>query len=46
MPIDYRAVRLHGTDNLFALTTARYYAQPLVIPGLGVGSEVTAQALW
>ncbi|NCT68202.1 MAG: homoserine dehydrogenase [Rhodanobacteraceae bacterium] len=39
------AARLAGTDNLFALTTQRYRAQPLVIQGPGAGSEVTAQAL-
>jgi aspartokinase/homoserine dehydrogenase 1 len=39
------AARLAGTDNLFALTTQRYRAQPLVIQGLGAGPEVTAQAL-
>lgn len=39
------AARLTGTDNLFALTTARYHAQPLVLQGPGAGSEVTAQAL-
>jgi aspartokinase/homoserine dehydrogenase 1 len=39
------AARLAGTDNLFALTTLRYRAQPLVISGPGAGPEVTAQAL-
>jgi aspartokinase/homoserine dehydrogenase 1 len=39
------AARLAGTDNLFALTTSRYRAQPLVIQGPGAGPEVTAQAL-
>jgi len=39
------AARLSGTDNLFALTTQRYRAQPLVIQGPGAGPEVTAQAL-
>lgn len=42
---DHPAANLHGTDNLFALTTARYHAQPLVIRGPGAGAEVTAQAL-
>lgn len=37
--------RLTGCDNLFALTTTRYHAQPLVIQGAGAGPEVTAQAL-
>ncbi|HEY3521090.1 MAG TPA: homoserine dehydrogenase [Rhodanobacteraceae bacterium] len=39
------AARLRGCDNSFALTTARYRAQPLVIQGAGAGPEVTAQAL-
>ncbi len=39
------AARLAGTDNLFALTTARYRVQPLLIQGPGAGPEVTAQAL-
>jgi homoserine dehydrogenase len=39
------AARLSGCDNQFALTTARYRAQPLVIQGAGAGPEVTAQAL-
>ncbi|MGN6730163.1 MAG: homoserine dehydrogenase [Rhodanobacteraceae bacterium] len=39
------AARLSGCDNLFALTTTRYHAQPLVIQGAGAGPEVTAQAL-
>jgi aspartokinase/homoserine dehydrogenase 1 len=39
------AARLAGTDNLYALTTQRYRAQPLVIQGPGAGPEVTAQAL-
>jgi aspartokinase/homoserine dehydrogenase 1 len=39
------AARLAGTDNLYALTTMRYCAQPLVIQGPGAGPEVTAQAL-
>jgi aspartokinase/homoserine dehydrogenase 1 len=36
---------LTGCDNLFALTTARYHAQPLMIQGAGAGPDVTAQAL-
>lgn len=39
------AARLAGCDNLFALTTTRYHARPLVIQGAGAGPEVTAQAL-
>jgi aspartokinase/homoserine dehydrogenase 1 len=39
------AARVSGTDNLFAVTTERYRARPLVIQGPGAGAEVTAQAL-
>lgn len=39
------AAALSGADNVFAFTTARYPAQPLVIRGPGAGAEVTAQAL-
>lgn len=39
------AAALSGADNVFAFTTARYHAQPLVIRGPGAGAEVTAQAL-
>ncbi|KGI78542.1 homoserine dehydrogenase [Oleiagrimonas soli] len=42
---EHPANGLRGTDNLFAFTTARYRAQPLVIQGPGAGAEVTAQAL-
>jgi homoserine dehydrogenase len=42
---DHPAARLSGADNLFALTTKRYRARPLVIQGPGAGAEVTAQAL-
>jgi aspartokinase/homoserine dehydrogenase 1 len=42
---DHPAARLSGTDNLFALTSTRYHAQPLVIQGPGAGAGVTAQAL-
>ncbi len=45
VPAGHPAARLRGTDNLFALTTTRYRAQPLVIQGPGAGPEVTAQAL-
>jgi aspartokinase/homoserine dehydrogenase 1 len=41
----HAAARVSGTDNLFALTTERYRARPLVIQGPGAGAEVTAQAL-
>ncbi|MEO6688238.1 MAG: homoserine dehydrogenase [Dokdonella sp.] len=43
--LTHPCARLAGTDNLFALTTQRYRAQPLVIQGPGAGPEVTAQAL-
>jgi len=39
------AARLAGSDNLFALTTARYADRPLVIAGPGAGAGITAQAL-
>jgi len=42
---NHPAARVCGTDNLFALTTERYRARPLVIQGPGAGAEVTAQAL-
>jgi aspartokinase/homoserine dehydrogenase 1 len=42
---DHPACGLRGTDNLFALTTTRYHARPLVIQGPGAGADVTAQAL-
>ncbi|HEX5122203.1 MAG TPA: homoserine dehydrogenase [Rhodanobacteraceae bacterium] len=42
---DHPAARLSGADNLFALTTQRYRARPLVIQGPGAGADVTAQAL-
>jgi aspartokinase/homoserine dehydrogenase 1 len=42
---NHAAARMSGTDNLFALTTERYRARPLVIQGPGAGAEVTAQAL-
>jgi aspartokinase/homoserine dehydrogenase 1 len=42
---EHPAARLAGTDNLYALSTSRYSAQPLVIQGPGAGPEVTAQAL-
>lgn len=42
---EHPAARLSGADNLFALTTQRYRARPLVIQGPGAGAEVTAQAL-
>ena len=34
-----------GTDNVVAITSCRYQAQPLVIRGPGAGAEVTAAAL-
>lgn len=45
VPAAHPAARLSGCDNLFALSTTRYHAQPLVIQGAGAGPEVTAQAL-
>lgn len=37
---------LHGTDNQFAFTTARYKANPLVITGPGAGPAVTAAGVY
>ena len=45
VPLTHPAARLYGTDNQFALTTARYNTRPMVIQGPGAGPEVTAQAL-
>jgi aspartokinase/homoserine dehydrogenase 1 len=42
---EHPAARLRGTDNQFALSTARYNVQPLVIQGPGAGPQITAQAL-
>ncbi|HEY6544498.1 MAG TPA: homoserine dehydrogenase [Dokdonella sp.] len=42
---DAPLAQLHGTDNLFALTTRSYRERPLLIQGPGAGVEVTAQAL-
>jgi len=45
LPPDHPCAQLSGADNLFAFTTRRYHAQPLVVRGPGAGPEVTAQAL-
>lgn len=37
--------RLHGTDNLIAIYTRRYFKQPLIVQGPGAGREVTAAGL-
>jgi cystathionine gamma-synthase len=37
---------LHGTDNQFTFTTARYHTQPLVITGPGAGPAVTAAGVF
>ncbi|HVX39439.1 MAG TPA: hypothetical protein VHB25_07685 [Gemmatimonadaceae bacterium] len=37
---------LHGTDNQFSFTTARYKANPLVITGPGAGPAVTAAGVY
>lgn len=37
--------RLHGTDNLIAIYTQRYFKQPLIVQGPGAGREVTAAGL-
>lgn len=41
-PMTHAFARLSATDNIFAFTTARYGAQPLVVQGPGAGPEVTA----
>ena len=38
--------RLGATDNIFAFTTARYDARPLVVQGPGAGPEVTAAGVF
>jgi aspartokinase/homoserine dehydrogenase 1 len=43
--IDDPAAGVRGTDNQFAVSTARYRVQPLIIQGPGAGAELTAQAL-
>lgn len=45
VPATHPAAHLGAADNLFAFTTQRYAARPLVIQGAGAGPEVTAQAL-
>lgn len=42
VPADTDFGRLDGQDNLFAITTNRYAASPLIIRGPGAGPEVTA----
>ena len=42
---EHPCAQLSGADNLFAFTTRRYHAQPLVVRGPGAGPDVTAQAL-
>ncbi|TDI46361.1 MAG: bifunctional aspartate kinase/homoserine dehydrogenase I [Acidobacteria bacterium] len=40
------AASLEATDNLFAITTARYHETPLVIRGSGAGPTVTAAGVF
>jgi homoserine dehydrogenase len=42
LPYQHPLASLRGPDNLVALTTARYHAQPLVVRGPGAGAAVTA----
>lgn len=46
VPITDPLSLLHGTDNQFAFTTARYKANPLVITGPGAGPAVTAAGVY
>jgi bifunctional aspartokinase / homoserine dehydrogenase 1 len=46
VPISSSLSLLHGTDNQFSFTTARYNEQPLVISGPGAGSSVTAAGVY
>ncbi|MBI5517763.1 MAG: bifunctional aspartate kinase/homoserine dehydrogenase I [Deltaproteobacteria bacterium] len=41
-PREHAFGRLGATDNVFAFTTERYRARPLVVQGPGAGPEVTA----
>jgi len=41
-PATHAFARLGATDNIFAFTTARYSARPLIVQGPGAGPEVTA----
>ncbi len=41
-PETHPFARLGATDNIFAFTTARYAARPLVVQGPGAGPDVTA----
>lgn len=43
--VDHPCAALRGADNLFAFTTERYRARPLVVVGPGAGADVTAQGL-
>ena len=45
-PDDHPFSQAHGTDNVIAFTTERYFNQPLVIKGPGAGPEVTAAGVF
>ena len=45
VPLNSPLGSLSGTDNLIALTTARYASAPLVVKGAGAGSDVTAAGI-
>jgi aspartokinase/homoserine dehydrogenase 1 len=42
VPLGSSFATLTGTDNQFAITTARYRSNPIVITGPGAGVAVTA----
>ncbi|HEY9225291.1 MAG TPA: PLP-dependent transferase, partial [Gemmatimonadaceae bacterium] len=46
VPVTDPLAILHGTDNQFTFTTARYCVQPLVITGPGAGPAVTAAGVF
>jgi aspartokinase/homoserine dehydrogenase 1 len=46
VPLGRPLAALSGTDNQFAITTARYDRQPLVITGPGAGPGVTAAGVY
>jgi aspartokinase/homoserine dehydrogenase 1 len=45
-PSTHPFARIRGTDNVFAFTTARYAASPLVVQGPGAGPDVTAGGVY
>ncbi len=45
-PLAHPFARVTATDNVFAFTTARYHAQPLIVQGPGAGPDVTAAGVF